>query len=53
MVFIIFIQILIEDSVSKEWRPKSDMAKYVAFDLGLQCICPTKRGLALYGLRHC
>ena len=37
MVFFIFIQILIEHSVSKQWRPRSD-ADSAAPDLGLHCL---------------
>ena len=40
--FIIFIQILIEYSVFKQCRPRSDAVVCTA------CICPTKRMVAVY-----
>ena len=37
VIFFIFIQILIEHSVSKQWRSRSDTIS-VAYDLGLHCL---------------
>ena len=50
-VFFISIQILIEHSVSKQWRPWPDAAFCVWSGLGLHhLICATKRTPGLYGL---
>ena len=38
MVFFIFIQILIENSVSQKWRPTSEVICPAASDLGLHCL---------------
>ena len=36
-------EVLIENSVSKQWRPRPDkMPIKVAFDVGVHCICPTQ-----------
>ena len=42
----IFIQILKEHSVSKQWRPRMWRLIWVC----TVCVCPTKRKLGLYGL---
>ena len=43
-----FIQILIEHSVSKQWRP-DQMPHSAASDLGLHCffLCPSKKNARL------
>ena len=43
VVCFIFIHILIEHSVSKQWTP-------VLIWVSAVCVCPTKRMLGLYGL---
>ena len=47
MVSIIFIQILIDHSVSKQWRHLDQMLHFGTSDLDL---CLTKRTRGLYGL---
>ena len=46
VVFFIFIQILKEHSVSKQWRPRMWRLIWVC----TVCVRPTKRKLGLYGL---
>ena len=48
VVFYIFIQISIEYSVSKQWRPCTRRLILVC----TVCLCPTKKTLDLYGLNN-
>ena len=48
--FLIFIEILIEYSVCKQWIPLSDVASGLCLSVSVACKCPTKRTLGLNGL---
>ena len=52
MVFFIFIQILKENSASKQWRPMIGcrILRHLVWVCTV-CLCPTKRTLGLYGLK--